>query len=164
MTKRLLPHPLLSAILLVLWLLLANELSVGHLLLGAVLGWAVPLYTARFWPEEVRVRRPFVLLRFVAVVLFDIVVANVTVARLILGPSARMQPAFLTMPLMLRSEVAISLLANTISLTPGTVSVFLSADRRSLIIHSLHTTAPDDVITTIRRRYEQPLKEVLEEC
>jgi multicomponent K+:H+ antiporter subunit E len=162
--SRVLPHPILSTILMMLWLLLVNELSAGHLLLGALLGWAVPLYTARFWPEEVRVRRPLVLLRFSVVVLYDIVVANVTVARLILGPSERMQPAFLTMPLTLRSEVAISLLASTISLTPGTVSAFLSADRRCLIIHSLHTTEPDELIATIRRRYEQPLKEVLEAC
>jgi multicomponent K+:H+ antiporter subunit E len=162
--SRLLPHPLLSAILLATWLLLVNDLSVGHLLLGALLGWGVPLYTARFWPEEVRVRRPLLLLRFLAVVLYDIVVANVTVARLILGPAERMQPAFVTMPLALRSEVAISLLANTISLTPGTVSAFLSADRRCLIIHSLHTTAPDELLATIRQRYEQPLKEILEGC
>lgn len=162
--SRLLPHPLLSAILLLLWLLLANELSMGHLLLGTLLGWAVPLYTARFWPDQVRVRRPLVLLRFAAVVLYDILVANVTVARLILGPTERLRPAFLTMPLALRSEVGISLLANTISLTPGTVSVFLSADRRCLIIHSLHTTAPDEMLATIRRRYEQPLKEALETC
>jgi multicomponent K+:H+ antiporter subunit E len=162
--SRLLPHPLLSATLVALWLLLANELSVGQLLLGILLGWAVPLYTARFWPEQVRVRRPLVLLRFLTVVLYDILVANVTVARLILGPGERLQPAFVIMPLALRSEVAISLLANTISLTPGTVSAFLSADRRSLIIHSLHTTAPDELLALIRKRYEQPLKEVLEEC
>jgi len=161
---RILPHPVLSATLMVLWLLLVNELSAGHLLLGALLGWAVPLYTARFWPEEVRIRRPLVLLRFTLVVLYDIVVANVTVARLILGPAERMQPAFVNMPLALRSEAAISLLASTISLTPGTVSAFLSADRRCLIIHCLHTTEPDELIATIRRRYEQPLKEVLEEC
>lgn len=162
--SRLLPHPLLSVILLVLWLLLVNELSLGHLLLGVLLGWVVPLYTARFWPDEVRVRRPLVLLRFIVVVLYDILVANVTVARLILGPAERLQPGFLTMPLALRSEVAISLLANTISLTPGTVSVFLTADRRCLVIHSLHTTAPDEMLATIRHRYEQPLKEVLETC
>ena len=161
---RLLPHPLLSMTMLVLWLLLVNDLSAGHLLLGALLGWLVPLYTARFWPERVHVRRPLVLLRFVAVVLYDIAVANVTVARLILGPAERMRPAFLVMPLTLRSDVAISLLANTISLTPGTVSTFLSADRRCLVIHSLHTTAPDELVATIRRRYEQPLKEILEGC
>ncbi len=162
--SRLLPHPLLSAILLVVWLLLVNQLSFGHVLIGALLGWAVPLYTARFWPEAVRVRRPWVLLRFLGVVLYDILVANIAVARLILGSTERLQPAFVTMPLAVRSEVAISLLANTISLTPGTVSTFLSADRRCLIIHSLHTTAPEEMIATIRRRYEQPLKEALETC
>lgn len=162
--SRLLPHPLLSAILLLIWLLLVNELSVGHLLLGALLGWAVPLYTARFWPDQVRIRRPLLLLRFIGVVLFDIIVANVFVARLILGPRERLRPAFVVMPLALRSEVAISLLANTISLTPGTVSTYLSADRRCLVIHTLHTTAPDEVVATIRQRYETPLKEILETC
>jgi multicomponent K+:H+ antiporter subunit E len=148
----------------VIWLLLVNELSFGQVLLGSILGWAVPLYTARFWPEQVKVRRPQVLVRFLLVVLYDIVVANVTVARLIMGPAERMQPAFVTMPLELRSEVAISLLASTISLTPGTVSAFLSADRRCLVIHSLHTTEPDELVATIRRRYERPLQEVLEGC
>ena len=162
--SRMLPHPILSVTLMLLWLLLANELSAGHLLLGALLGWAVPLYTARFWPEQVQVRRPQVLVRFLLVVLYDIVVANVTVARLIMGPAERMRPAFVTMPLELRSDVAISLLASTISLTPGTVSTFVSADRRCLVIHSLHTTAPDELVATIRRRYERPLKEVLEGC
>lgn len=162
--KRLLPHPLLSAILLAIWLLLVNDLGLGHILLGAFLGWAVPLYTARFWPDEVHLRRPLVLLRFIAVVLYDIVVANVAVARLILGPQERLQPAFIELPLNLRSEVGISLLASTISLTPGTVSAYLSADRRCLVIHTLHTTQPDALIATIRERYEAPLKEVLESC
>lgn len=162
--NRLLPHPLLSAILLVIWLLLANELSAGQILLGSVLGWAVPLYTARFWPEQVLVRRPLLLLRFSAVVLYDILVANVAVARLILGRQESLQPAFVVMPLALRSDAAISLLANTISLTPGTVSAFLSADRRCLVVHSLHTTDPEELLATIRERYETPLKEILEAC
>jgi multicomponent K+:H+ antiporter subunit E len=164
MMKRLLPHPLLSAILVVIWLLLVNQLSFGHLLLGLLLGWSVPLYTARFWPDNVHVRRPFMLLRFIGVVLYDILVANVAVARLILGPQERLKPAFLVLPLRLETDVAISMLANTISLTPGTVSTFLSADRRCLIIHSLHTTDPDEVLETIRQRYEAPLKEILEAC
>lgn len=162
--NRFLPHPLLSATLVVLWLLLVNDLSFGHLLLGMLLGWLVPLYTARFWPERVKVHQPLALVRFMLVVLYDILVANLTVARLILGPAERMQPAFVVMPLQLRSEIAISLLANTISLTPGTVSAFLTADRRCLIIHSLHTTQPDELLATIRTRYEQPLKEILEGC
>ena len=164
MIKRLLPHPLLSAILVVIWLLLVNQLSFGHLLLGILLGLTVPLYTARFWPDNVHVRRPLLLLRFLAVVLYDILVANVAVARLILGQQDRLKPAFLVLPLRLETDVAISVLANTISLTPGTVSTYLSADRRCLIIHSLHTTDPEEVLETIRQRYEAPLKEILETC
>lgn len=162
--KRLLPHPVLSVMLLAIWLLLVNTLSAGQIMLGAVLAWSVPLYTARFWPEEVRVRRPLMLLRFLGVLLYDILVANLVVARLILGPTNRLRPAFIQMPLELRTEVAISLLANTVSLTPGTVSAYLSADRRILVIHSLHTTDPDILIETIRERYETPLREILESC
>ena len=63
-----------------------------------------------------------------------------------------------------KTDLGRVLYANSITLTPGTVSTFLSADRRCLIIHSLHTTAPEEMIATIRRRYEQPLKEALETC
>jgi len=162
--KRLLPHPILSFMLLAIWLLLANDLSAGHLLLGMLLGWTIPLYTARFWPEQVTVRRPLVLLRFLGVVIYDILVANVTVARLVVGPPRNIQPAFLAMSLELRSEVGISLLANTVSLTPGTVSATVTADRSQLIVHSLHATDPAEIIATIRSRYEKPLKEIFESC
>jgi multicomponent K+:H+ antiporter subunit E len=162
--NRLLPHPILSVMLLAIWLLLANTLSLGQVILGAALAWAVPLYTARFWPDEVQLCKPLVLLRFLGVVLYDILVANLVVARLILGPTKRLRPAFIQMPLRLRSEVAISLLANTVSLTPGTVSACLSADHRTLVIHSLHITDAAAALETIRDRYETPLKEVFESC
>jgi multicomponent K+:H+ antiporter subunit E len=162
--RRLLPHPILSLMLSALWLLLVNEISFGALLLGLLLGWAVPLYTTRFWPEAVTIRRPLTLLRFLGVVVFDILIANLAVARRVLGPLGAIRPAFIEMELELRTDVAISLLASTVSLTPGTVSAFLSADRRRLVIHSLHTTDPGEVLATIRRRYEAPLKEVLESC
>lgn len=160
--RRLLPHPLLTLLLWGLWLLLANSLGMGQVLLGLLLAWVIPLLTMRFGNELVVVRRPLVLLRFIAVVLYDILVANLTVARLILGSQSRLRPSFIVMPLELRSDMAIALLASTVSLTPGTVSAYLSADRRRLIIHSLHTENPDEIIREIRERYEAPLKEVLE--
>lgn len=162
--NRLLPHPALSFMLLVIWLLLANELSVGQLVLGAVLALGVPLYTARFWPDEVKLRNPRAMLRFIRVVLRDIVVANIAVAHLVVRRPAQVRPAFLEMPLKLRTEVGISVLAATISLTPGTVSAFLSADRRTLIIHSLDTSDAAALIGDIRERYETPLMEILESC
>ncbi|OGT00327.1 MAG: Na+/H+ antiporter subunit E [Gallionellales bacterium RIFCSPLOWO2_12_FULL_59_22] len=161
---RLLPHPILAPALAGIWLLLANSLAPGQIVLGLLLGWAIPFFTLRFWPEAVRIYKPLTLLRFTAMVLLDIVRANFTVARLILGNPQRLRPAFVIVPLELRSELAISLLANTICLTPGTVSALLAPDNKSLLVHALNTTDPDALAATIKQRYETPLKEVFEPC
>lgn len=159
-----LPHPLLTPILAAVWLLLNNSLAPGHVVLGLLLGWAIPWFTLRFWPERVRIRRPMKLLRFVAVVLYDIAVANLIVARRILGRPERLRPAFVTLPLDLKSDLAISLLANTICLTPGTVSARLAPDRGSLLVHGLHVPDAAELVASIKARYEAPLKEVFEAC
>ena len=161
---RLLPHPLLTLVLMLVWLLLVNSAAPGSILLGLGLGWAIPQFTRRFWPEPVRIHRPLTLARFVGRVLGDIVIANLTVARLILEQPGKLRPAFVVVPLALRSELALSLLANTISLTPGTVSARLTLDRRYLLVHALDTTDADQLAATLKRRYEAPLREIFEPC
>ena len=162
--NKLLPHPLLTPALAAIWLLLNNSLAPGQILLGVLLGWLIPLFTLRFWPETVRIRRPWVLLRFLALVLMDIVLANLVVAWRILGNPERLRPAFIEVPLALESDLAISLLANTICLTPGTVSAQLSPDRRTLLVHALDAPDPEAVRAAIKSRYEAPLKAVFETC
>lgn len=161
---RLMPHPLLTPILTTVWLLLNNSLAPGHILLGALLGWLIPLFTLRFWPDTVRIHHPWLLLRFIGVVLLDIFIANLAVARLILGRPQQLRPAFIEVPLELKSDLAISLLANTICLTPGTVSALLSEDRRVLLVHALDAPDPGAVREEIKSRYEAPLKAVFEAC
>jgi multicomponent K+:H+ antiporter subunit E len=161
---RWLPHPLITLTLTLIWLLLVNSLATGQIVLGLLLGWAIPLFTLRFWPETPRIRRPGLLLRFAVRVLVDIVTANLTVARLILGRPERLRPAFVRVPLVLKSDLAISLLANTISLTPGTVSSRLSLNRDYLLVHTLDTADADELATTIKSRYEAPLQEIFESC
>jgi multicomponent K+:H+ antiporter subunit E len=162
MMKQVLPHPILTLMLLALWLLLVNSVGAGQVLLGLLLAWLIPLFTARFWEAQVEIRRPFVLARFLGRVLADILIANIAVAALVVGPARNVRPGFIVMPLRLRGNVGVSLLANTISLTPGTLSAFLSADRTLLVIHALQADDPEDIIATIRKRYEQPLLEALE--
>jgi multicomponent K+:H+ antiporter subunit E len=161
---RLLPHPLLSLAVMLVWLLLVNSPAPGQVLLSLFLAWVIPLATGPFWPGHTAVHRPLTLLRFVAVVGYDIVTANLVVARLILIPRRPVRPAFVVMPLALRTDLAISLLANTICLTPGTVSARLSPDQRELLIHALDVDDPQALVETIRRRYEAPLREVFEPC
>jgi len=158
------PHPLVALTLAAVWLLMSNSLAPGQIALGLLLGWAITLFAARFWPTTPQIHRPLLLLRFIGVVLADIVVANLAVARLIVVSPARLRPAFVQVPLALKSDLAISVLANTICLTPGTVSSCLAPDRAHLLVHALDAADPDGLVATIKRRYEAPLREIFEPC
>lgn len=157
-----LPHPLASAALLIVWLILNSTVAFGHVLLGALLGWGVPLITNRLWARQLSMRRPMVALRLLATVLVDIVVANLIVARLIFGPVSALRPAFVSIPLRVQEPYAIWTLASIITLTPGTVSSVLSEDRRSLLVHVLDLEDETALIAEIKERYEAPLKEIFE--
>ena len=156
----LLPHPLLSLLLLLLWLLLNNSVSAGHLVLGAILAVLIPLYTRRFWPEPADVHRPGLALRFSGLVLWDIFLANLRMARLLLGPREAIRPGFVRVPLDVQGEVAVTVLMSVVSLTPGTVSASLDAKRRHLLVHALSEEDPTELIREIKSRYEAPIKEI----
>ncbi|WP_439510880.1 Na+/H+ antiporter subunit E [Marinimicrobium koreense] len=160
--RKWLPHPVLSGFMVILWLLLMNDLSGGNLVMGALLAWFIPYATQSFWVQSMKLHRPWVAARFIVTVLWDIIIANWIMARMILGSPQKLHPAFMTLPLELKEDFAITLLANTISLTPGTVSADLSADGTYLIIHTLHVDDPDEAVAEIKARYEAPLKEIFE--
>lgn len=160
---RLLPHPILSALLVVVWLMLVNALSLGSLVMGIILGLLIPLVTAAYWPDRPRVRRPFLVLGYVLIVIWDILVANVVVAWTILTKSNEaMRSTWVTIPLDLRRPEAITILAGTITLTPGTVSADLSDKGHALLVHALDAGDPGVVRDEIKQRYERRLKEIFE--
>jgi multicomponent K+:H+ antiporter subunit E len=160
---RFFPHPILSIVITLVWVLLVNDISAGAVTLGILLGWAVPKLTNRYWPDRPRIRRPFTVLEYLGIVLKDIAVSNVQVAYLVLfrrGDTLRSQ--FVTVPLDLTTAEAITALAGTITLTPGTVSADLSADGRALLVHCLETADPAATVAQIKERYERRLKEIFE--
>ena len=124
----------------------------------------IPLFTAGFWPEKVRIKAPLTLLKFLGTVLWDIVIANLVVAKLIMGRNDQLKPAFFHIELDIQTPLGISFLANTISLTPGTVSCDLSTDRRYLLVHALHVENSSEIIKHIKQRYETPLIKVFTSC
>lgn len=157
------PHPLTSALLFLAWLWLNNSLHPGHVLLAALAAFAIPLFTWRFWPAPVRIRRPLALLAYLGLVLYDVVVANLQVAAVILGPAAARRPAFVRVPLRVRDELVITALAATVTLTPGTVSVEVEGDGRGgrvLLVHCLRCEDPAALVEQVRQRYEARLMEI----
>jgi len=157
--KRLLPFPVLSTALAASWLLLVGELSAAHLLLAAVLGITIPLLAADFLDHLPRVISTGAALRLFMVVLWDIVIANIVVTRLVLGPTGRLQPVFARVPLKLSNPQSMALLASIVTMTPGTVSAVIDTEYRTLLIHALDCSDPEKLVSDIKQRYEKALLE-----
>ena len=163
MPRRLFPHPWLTIGLIVIWMLLVNDLRLGSLVMATFLGTVIPLITAPYWPDRAPIRNLPALLAYVALVLWDIVVANIAVARIILfRRSSEIRSAWIAVPIELRAPEAIALLAGTITMTPGTVTADMSGCGRVLLIHSLHAPDPDAIRDEIKTRYEARLKRIFE--
>lgn len=163
MLKRLFPHPVLSIVLTIVWLALVNKVTVGNLILGGVLGVFVPMFTGPYWPRRTKVGGPFRVIEYLLIVLWDIIVANVEVALIVMFKrNENIRSHWITVPLDLTSPEAITVLAGTITMTPGTVSTMLAADGSSILVHCLHTDDPDEVRDTIKSRYEWRLKEIFQ--
>jgi multicomponent K+:H+ antiporter subunit E len=162
MTPRWFAHPAKSLLVAACWLLLRQSVALPDLLTAAVLGLVVPRLVHGFLGQDPAPRRWGRALRFAGVVLWDIVVSNLVVARLVLSPAARPQPAWLEVPYTLQHPGAVMLLAGIVTTTPGTVSCVVDEARRVLLVHVLDGTDPADVRAQIDRRYASALKEIFE--
>nr|WP_254249072.1 Na+/H+ antiporter subunit E [Loktanella salsilacus] len=161
LTRRLAPHPLLTVILVAVWCLLNNSATLGTVVFGTILGVLIPIVTAAYWPDRPPVARPFRLVIYCLIVIYDIIKSNAQVAwQILFKPDSSLQPAWIVIPLDLKKPEAITLLAGSITLTPGTLSADLSADGTALLVHALHAPDPDGVRDDIKSRYERRLKEI----
>lgn len=157
----LLPHPFLTLLLAIVWTLLQNEFSPGMVVFGLILGVIIPWGTSIWWPGLPSGFRPVRMVGYMMIVMWDIVVANIHVAWIVLTRSnANLRPAWVVVPLDLKQPEAITVLAGTITLTPGTVSADLSDEGHSLLVHALDCADPDAVRDEIKQRYERRLKEI----
>lgn len=161
LTAKWLPKPIQSLLLLVVWLMLNSTLSLGHIILGSILAVAIPLLCAPLQVPQPKIVRPIKAIGFIAMVVSDIVVANIQVAILVIGPMRRIKPGFVAIPLDLEEILPITILASTCTMTPGTVSAEISEDRKWLYVHVLNMPEDQqDIINHIKQRYEAPIKEI----
>ena len=163
MLRRLYPHPYLTLSLIVMWFLLVNQWKIGSLVMAIFLATVIPLVTSHYWPHRPQLNSMRALLSYAALVVWDVIIANIQVAKIILFmPRDRIQSAWIAVPIELKSPEAIAILAGTITMTPGTVTADMSACGRVLLIHSLHAPDPDAIRDDIKSRYETRLKRIFE--
>lgn len=158
----LVPYPLLTASLLMMWVLL-NGLSVGQVVLGGIIALAASLAMAALQPVKPRIRRWDMIPQLALIVLADILRSNIAVAGIILqGRGHARTSGFVMIPLELRDRTALAVLACIITSTPGTAWVEYHAGNGMLRIHVLDLIDQQAWIELIKRRYERRLMEIFE--
>ena len=159
--SRLLPFPILSAVLFGMWVLLTG-FSPGHILLGAAIALVVSRVGLLLSPERARVRFGAAILKLACIVIADIVRSNIAVARIVIFAPRDRRSGFIELPIDLRSPHGLAALAVIITATPGTIWLQHDARRHSILIHVLDLIDEGEWIALIKNRYEKLLMEIFE--
>ncbi|MCU4312647.1 Na+/H+ antiporter subunit E [Acinetobacter variabilis] len=154
--QRWFPHPFVSVIVAMSWVMLAHNMEAGTVLMALFLAILIPRMVAPFIDYTPNIRW-VPAMRLFWVVVWDIIVANIKVAILVLGPTKNLHPKWFRVPLDTEHEEVNTLLAMIITTTPGTVSAGIDQDRGDILVHALSTDDEEAEIETIKQRYEQPL-------
>lgn len=152
-------HPVLSLLLGVSWLALSHSVELVHLLSALLIGLILPRLLHPFLTPADKIHW-VAALRLTAVVLKDIVLSNITVARLVLGSMSTPQPAWLPVPLDTDHPRVNALFATIITTTPGTVSCVVDEQRQVILVHALNCEDPQAMIDDMKTRYEAPLMQI----
>jgi multicomponent Na+:H+ antiporter subunit E len=153
---------LLHAALALAWALLTSDFSIGNLFFGWLLAWVV-LWVTAYTDERRRYQRNLPRWFRLGLTFFkELVVANLRVAVAVVRPTHHLRPAIVTVPLDLETDTAITVFANLITLTPGTLNMDVADDRKSLLVHVMDTPDPDAFVAELKRGLERRVKEAME--
>ena len=164
-------HILLNIFLALIWCLLQQKLALPEFFIGALLGYIIIYLHLSILDDQRSKRRVLSMkeyvvittltLRYVILFLIEIVKANIDVVKIVLSPKLNMSPGIIAYKMEVKTDAGITLLANSITLTPGTLSVDISEDKKILYIHALHIEDARKLEQSIRDSLEKYTKEIL---
>ncbi|MGK9051124.1 Na+/H+ antiporter subunit E [Xaviernesmea oryzae] len=157
-----LPYPLLTLSLIIMWMLL-NGFTLGHFVLGAVVAVFASWSMASLRPDKPKLRKWHLLPKLFGIVLYDIVRSNLAVASVILkGRPEGHTSGFLAVPLEMEDRTALAFLAIILTSTPGSAWLEYDSGDRTVLLHVLDVIDEDQWIEMIKSRYEKLLMEIFE--
>lgn len=151
-----------NLVLAVIWVALTGTFSAGSFVAGLIVGYVVLVVAGPTVGAGGYGLRVVKTVSFLAFYLWELLQSNARVALDVMRPRMRARPAFVAIPVQSLSESQITLLANLITMTPGTLSIDVSSDHSTLYIHAMFVDDPDDVRTSIERGLVRRVKEVIE--
>lgn len=160
--SRVLPYPLMTAALLLMWLLLTS-FSLAQFVLGGIVATAAARAMTALQPSKPRIRRWRAIPRLAAIVALDILRSNAAVFSIIVQGRLRERVSgFVAIPLELRDRTGLAVLSCIVTSTPGTAWVEYDPNAGILLIHVLDLVDKDAWVALIKSRYEAPLMEIFE--
>lgn len=150
-----------NLILAIIWVLATGTLTEENFIFGLIIGFAI-LGIITYKKEE---RKYFTVIpkffAFIAFVLWEITKANFQSARESFYSKSRLEPAIVKVPLDAKTDLEISFLANLISLTPGTLIMDVSDDKKVIYVHVMHLLDKEEFIKETKQKFEKPLLELM---
>lgn len=151
---------LINVLLAVAWVLVTGGFSVLNGVFGFILGLAALSLIREQIGTIGYVRRVRRVAALAALFLYELLLSALRVFKLVLTPDlSKLEPGFIAYTLTVDRDYEISMLANLITLTPGTLSVDVSDDRRTLYIHAIHVPDPEELRTDIANGFERKILE-----
>jgi multicomponent Na+:H+ antiporter subunit E len=153
---------LLNLLLALAWISLTGEISEENFVFGFILGYGMLWLWRGLLGNSTYFLKVFRVINFVLYFLKELVIANIRVAIEVLTPNLKVKPAIVAIPLSVKSSQKITLLANLITLTPGTLSLDVSDDKKTLYVHTMYMGDADDFRRSIKEGFEKRVQEVFD--
>ncbi|GAB4422200.1 MAG: Na+/H+ antiporter subunit E [Anaerolineae bacterium] len=153
---------LLNILLALAWTALTGQFDPVNFMSGFVLGYLVLWLAQRMAGPSNYFKKVYQIISFVLFFMDALIRANLRVAYEVITPPYTMRPGIVAIPLEVKTDAAITLLANLITLTPGTLSLDVSADRRVLYVHSMYVDDVEQFRREIKEGFERRVLEVFQ--
>lgn len=150
----------LNMLIAVIWMFLQNDWTSSGFAVGYLLGLFFIFILRRFFPQHFYLRRVWAVVKLLILFMRELIMSNVAVIGQILSPKLHMRPGIFALAIDLRTDWEITLLVNLLNLTPGTLTLEISPNRRTLYIHAMDINSVDNVVHQIKWKFEKAIMEV----
>lgn len=156
------PLATLALTIAVIWLFMRGDAHPGNFFVGLTLAFLIIVFLRKSYHQERSFRRWIDIFWFLVYFLWEVVIANLQVLKIVLSPRLNIRPGIIAFHTQCKTPISITSLANSITLTPGTLSVDISKDETTIFVHTLDIDDADKVRESIRRGLEEPVKGAFE--
>ncbi|MFC0522527.1 Na+/H+ antiporter subunit E [Pontibacillus salicampi] len=144
----------------IMWMFLNESYSFSNFVLGYLLGIVLLFLLQRFIPDEFYMKRLFKIVYLVLLFAKELILSNISILKWVYKPNLNMEPGIFALPIDLKSNWEITLLANLVTLTPGTLSIAVSNDHSYIYVHAMNIEDVEEEISAIKDSFERAIKEV----